>query len=166
MNNEAWLIIQKELRDYAWNYFQMHASQRLTTFNFYIVIASLLSTALFNSFQKNNHISCLGIFLGFLLSMLSFVFWKLDCRNKFLIKQSEKALKYLEELFPPVLINSKAEPQVYQIFMNADYLTEIQLRGAYSLWKRHLSYSNCFNLVFVAFGSTGLLASILLVVFR
>jgi hypothetical protein len=166
MNKEISLDILKGLRDYAWNYFQMHASQRLTTFNFYIVISSLLTTALFSSFQKENHNLYFSAFSGLLLCILSFAFWKLDCRNKFLIKQSENALKYFEMVFLSVTSENNPEPQVYQIFMNVEYLTEMQSRRACFLWERNFSYSDCFNLVFIAFSVAGLLASIVLVVFR
>lgn len=164
MNNEN--LVDKDLRDYVWNYFQMHASQRLTTFNFYIVISSVIATALFATFQQGYKFPYFGVFLGFLLSLLSFVFWKLDCRNKFLIKQAEEALKHFEIQFRLASPDDKSEPHVSQIFMREEYSTNIQRKKTYFLWKRHFSYSDCFNLVFVTFGASGLLAAIVLVTFR
>ena len=43
----------EELRKQAWDYFQLQAGQRLTTFNFYIAISSLLTTGLATSFKAD-----------------------------------------------------------------------------------------------------------------
>jgi hypothetical protein len=50
----------KEQRDYAWNYFQIHASQRMSSFNFFVVIAALLSSAMAGTFTKD----CMHHWLG------------------------------------------------------------------------------------------------------
>ena len=42
-----------EHRNYVWNYFQLHASQRMTTFNFFVVIAALLTAGLARTFDKD-----------------------------------------------------------------------------------------------------------------
>jgi len=34
---------KEEQMEYAWNYFQLHAGQRMASFNFFVVIAALLS---------------------------------------------------------------------------------------------------------------------------
>lgn len=154
-------------RDYAWNYFQIHASQRLTTFNFYIVISSAIATALFASFQQSYKFPYFGIFLGCLLILFAFVFWKLDGRNKFLIKQAEAALKYFEAQLQSTSSAEAAEPHVAQIFLREEYTTGIvRTRNSSLFWKRHFSYSECFNLVFLTFGMTGLLSAIVLILFR
>jgi len=74
------------IRKQAWDCFQMHSSQRLTTFNFYIVISSVITTALISTFQKDYKVPLLGIPIGLLLSFFSFIFWKLDSRNRSLLK--------------------------------------------------------------------------------
>jgi len=84
-------------RQYVWNYFQLHASQRLTTFKFYITISSIISTG-YVAIVGTNVIPILAILFGFILSLLSFIFCKLDSRNKQLIKNAEEALKYLESI--------------------------------------------------------------------
>jgi hypothetical protein len=157
MNHES---SKENLRKYAWDYFQLHASQRLTTFNFYIVISSAIVTVLFTVFEKTYKVPSLGILLGFLLIFFSFVFWKLDSRTKFLIKQAEEALKYLESI-SDVGEGTEQTPHVTQIFMREDHISNISKRGSSSLWNRSLTYSDCFNLVFFAFSTTGLLGIIL-----
>lgn len=89
--------VTKEEREYIWNYFHMHASQRLTTFNFYIVMSTLLATGLFATLEGNTRVQPIDVVLGLLLILLSFVFYKLDRRNKVFISNAENALKYMEK---------------------------------------------------------------------
>ena len=44
------------LRKQAWDYFVLHAGQRLTVFNFYIVISSVTATAYFSSFKIDSNL--------------------------------------------------------------------------------------------------------------
>jgi hypothetical protein len=46
-------VTLKEQRDYAWSYFQLHANQRMTSFNFFVVIAALLTTGLARSLEND-----------------------------------------------------------------------------------------------------------------
>src|SRR5438128_2118322 len=84
-----------EIRSYVWGHFQLHASQRLTTFNFYIIVSSLIAGALLGVFQGNQP-RYVGIGLGVLLTFFSFIFWKLDCRTRQLIWHAEEALRQIE----------------------------------------------------------------------
>ena len=81
------------LRQYIWNYFQVHASQRLTTFHFYILISTVITTG-FLIVITNTPI--LALILSIMLILLSSIFWKLDTRNKQLIRNAEAGLKHLE----------------------------------------------------------------------
>jgi len=141
-------------RKYLWGYFQLHASQRLTTFNFYIVLSTLLSTGLFSTFQKDFTVP-VGVILGFLLVCFSFVFWKLDERNKGLIKLAETALMDLEKQLSP------EAGEALSIFTR-EALETGQLRANRSVWPwRNLySYSDCFRLVFLLFASVGVIGGI------
>ena len=85
-----------ELRQQAWDYFEMHGNQRLTTFNFYILISSVVATALFTVLTSSA--PRIGWLPGGLLIFFSFVFYKLDSRNAELIKGAEAALKYLSKI--------------------------------------------------------------------
>jgi hypothetical protein len=136
----------------AWDYFQLHASQRLTTFNFYIVISSLVITGILGTYQKDYRAPILGVGLSLLLTLWSVLFWKLDQRNRFLIKNAEAALKHFEELEAS---GTGTEPDVNQIFLREE-LDTAKLKGA-AKWgsARPLSYSNCFNTVFFVLGASG-----------
>jgi hypothetical protein len=148
------------LRKQAWDYFQMHSSQRLATFNFYIVISSVITTALFSTFQKDYKVPLLSITLGLLLSFFSFIFWKLDSRNKQLIKGAEAALRYFESTSE--IKDSDNVPHVAKIFLQEDWATN-QRKETRSIlpWKSHYSYSKSFNKVFLAFTIIGLIGATL-----
>jgi hypothetical protein len=87
---------------------------------------------------------------AFLLSALSFIFWKLDVRTKSLIWHAEEALQFWERELP--FIDDNNCPHVARIFCREAHLTNIER-------KRHpwikLSYSKCFNVVFALFGVGG-----------
>jgi hypothetical protein len=145
------------LRKQAWDYFQMHSAQRLTTFNFYIVVSSVIATALFSSLQKDYRTPRLGVTLGSLLDVLSFVFWKLDVRNRDLIKRAESALRYFEATGDA----SEEPPHMAQIFLREDYDTgRMREKRSLLFWRNHYSYSDCFNLVFVAFALAGTIGAL------
>ena len=89
-------MTEEDLRKQAWDYFQLHATQRLTTFNFYVGISSLLVGGLAATIKGDFEVPLLGGVVGVLLLVFSLVFWKLDQRNSDLIKGAERALMYFE----------------------------------------------------------------------
>jgi hypothetical protein len=148
-----------DFRQYAWDYFHYHASQRLTTFNFYIIICTLGATG-YVAAIKEERTEPFGIFMGLLLIVLSFIFWKLDLRNKQLIENAEDALKHLES--ETVLQETPESPHVLKIFTYEEAQTNRAKKKpkSFRLWKPHYSYSNCFNVIFFVFGALGLLAAL------
>lgn len=85
---------RSELRVYAWNYFSLHATQRLTTFNFYLVISTLLLAGLGAAFKKDYGNHGMAIPIGVVISIISIVFHKLDERNRMLVDNAERALRF------------------------------------------------------------------------
>ena len=146
--------VRKELRQQAWDYFEMHGNQRLTTFNFYIVISSVIASALFTVLPSGQR-SHVGWLLGFLLIFFSFVFWKLDSRNKALIKGAEAALEYFEQ--NSNLKDEGEEPHVAKIFARERFLTSRKRqKNSILFWKNDLSFTKCFGIIFISFGVLGL----------
>ena len=128
--------------NYAFKYFELHAAQRMTVFNFFLLLSGALSGGIGASLMGDNVFPLSALFLSALLILLSLVFYKLDRRTSFLIKHAELAL-------------SKSESRVLA--------TECRLvgneRGAFDRWQnaqsrvaRAWSYSYCFKVVFL--GST------------
>lgn len=81
--------------DYAWGWFQYHASQRLTAFNFFLIIIGLL---LVGYAQAIGHDwSGFGFGLGLLGALVAAGFLALDVRNEELVARGLRALEVLEE---------------------------------------------------------------------
>ena len=140
-------------RTQAWNYFEYHATQRLTTFNFYLTLSSLISSALFFSLNSAN-LFWISIFLGFLLIIFSFIFQKLDRRNRDLINGAEEALKYFEK--ETRLPKDGNLPHITKIFLREEILTK-KKKGEKSwfFWKNYLTYSDSFSVIYFGFGIIG-----------
>ena len=150
-----------ELRKYAWDYFQLHAAQRMTVFNFFIVVATVVTTGLFTTLHERTHLQ--GILLGILLAFISFVFWKLDTRTQFLIRNSENVLKELEESFGALGIRS--EPHMLQLFRWEETETaHARKNNGVCVWRNHLTYGQCLKYIFWCFIIVGLLGSSISVV--
>lgn len=136
--------MNSDLQQQAWKYFELHAGQRLTIFNFYIALCSAIAAGLVATFHKDfSHPSLRSLF-GFLLVLFSFVFWKLDERVKLLIKNAEAALRFFEE-------QDGKDVAVTHVFRREEVLT-----AAMKAASLHLSYSRCFNMVFASFAILGL----------
>lgn len=149
-------IIHKQ----AWDYFQLHSTQRLTTFNFYLVIASVLTAGLVSTFQKDFIFPTAGIPLGGLLSFFSFIFWALDRRNSQLIKSAEAALIFFEEQSGFKAAVSEG-PHITNIFSRDEFLaSRNRKKKSIIFWRNHYSYSACFRLVFLSFGLAGIIGAV------
>jgi hypothetical protein len=145
-----------DLRAYAWNYFQLHAQQRLQAFEFYISLASAATggfLALLSLDKPHKWFSVVGL----LLMLLSFIFWKLDNRTRQLICNAENALKHLDsELAPSLDGDHSLHP--LQLFARDDE----QVKGLllYPLMSGHFTYSRCFRWMFCCFSLIGLAVAI------
>jgi len=148
-------MTDEELRKQAWDFFQMQTGQRLTTINFYIAIASLLSTGLAASFKADINLPYLGVAFGLLLILFSFIFWKLDQRNRDLIQGAEATLKFFES---KASFEDEADaPHIAKRFTREEFDTKNKnSKRSRLFWRNHLSYSQCFRFIFVIFGCVGL----------
>jgi hypothetical protein len=57
--------IRKEMMDHAWRYFELHASQRMSLFNFFLVLAALSPPASQLACKDQHHFNCSVASLGF-----------------------------------------------------------------------------------------------------
>lgn len=151
----------KEMREYAWNYFIAFAGARLSTFRFYLVFCTILIAGLAAVLSTNEKWP--AVYLGLVLSFLSFIYWKVDVRHKDLIKHSEKALEYLEKQFP--LPEGERQPHVLQLFYSeAEREKSYRRFPKYFSPKAYFSYSTSVNLVFGIFGLGGIIVAIVLII--
>lgn len=147
-------VLQKQ----AWGYFTLHASQRMTVFNFYIILSALTTTSYVASFDSRFDLRALRIVLATLLCLFAFVFWKLDERTKRLVKIGENALKHFEE--------AASAADVMKVFTTEEAETTVKrsTQRRWNLRHRLLSYSDCFRIIFASFflaGVVELIVSIL-----
>lgn len=153
-----------DLRQYAWDYFQLHARQRMALFKFFVVFATIMTTGLVSTFQPTFSAHLIGVILGLLLVCISILFWKFDERNKFLTKHGEQALKYLESQFN--VFSKDDEPHPIQLFTSEEWRTKKlrETQKRWKLWKRQMSHSESLNLLFFLYGVIGLVGAVVSVI--
>ncbi len=139
---EADRLNHERALDHCWRYFQLHAVQRLTVFNFYVVLAGLVAAGLSATLQGSPRFAMLGVVLGLILSLLSYVFWKLDQRGSFLVKHAEEAMSEME---------NATLPEISRLFMREPKRFQTQ-RIARGLW----TFGRSFRLVFGVMAAFGL----------
>jgi hypothetical protein len=83
----------KDAREYAWNWFALHAAQRMQTFNFFLVVTGFLVAA-YASLLDKNHAAAMVI--AMLEAWLAIWFNRIDIRSRELVKAGERALAAIE----------------------------------------------------------------------
>lgn len=139
-------------REYAWNYFELHAQQRLQAFEFFITLATATLAGFVTLIQVGQSHKWLSI-IGFGLSFISFVFWKLEVRTRALVKNAEAALNYLDAQHG--LADIEGVPHPLRMFARDEHFTK--QTSKWPLVSGHLSYARCFRWVFIAFALLGLI---------
>lgn len=133
-----------EERSYAWEYFKIHAKQRLETFHLFVLIMTLLLGAILTLLdEKSSFLICLT---ALLMSLFSFIFWKLDQRNRELIEHAEIELARIENKLGPKLVTEEKNKTLDKKSLKQSFI-----------FYMHFTYSECFKWAFLAFGFTGLL---------
>lgn len=126
------------LIEHAWRYFQLHATQRIAVFNFFVVASGLTFAGLATVLQAQDGRALLGVPVGALMMLMAFVFWKLDQRGAFLVKHAEAAMAEAEKVaLPP-------EGRLFATESN---------RG---VAKRHWSFGRSFRVFFAVVALAGL----------
>lgn len=148
MNSE--LLAQRSI-EHAWRYFELHAQQRMAVFNFYLATSGLISAGIGICLQDGTKFSLLTSILGIFLSLVSFLFWKLDQRVSKMIKRAESALRIVEQDYTlPVAAlfcrDSNSSPS----------------QELFSVW----TYGKCFRVAFLTVGLVGIAFTMLPLVNR
>jgi hypothetical protein len=138
-------IHSEQAIEHAWKYFELHSNQRTVHFNYFLFIVAGLGTAIGVSIQSSNNFAYIGVFLSLFLSITAFLFWKLDQRTSFLIKQSEEVLKKLER-------NSSID---IGIFCNEES-NLIRANSKKNSFNKIITYGQIFRMTFLIMGCIGL----------
>ena len=144
-------VVATQAREHAWKYFELHAHQRIAVFNFFLVVSGALTAGMAATLQGSARFSGLGVALGILLALVSFLFWKLDQRVAFLVKHAEAGLTLIESYFPV------SEAQLF--LQEPRKTTEAQQHS--SVWTRQWSYGRVFRFLFASMAAVGVCGSVL-----
>ena len=90
------------MRTHVWQYFTVHAGQRMSMLNLFMLLTGLIAAGLGACVQGQGTLRLLGGILELFLALTAFLFWKLDARTAFLVKHAEKAMVRLEARFTTV----------------------------------------------------------------
>jgi hypothetical protein len=82
-------------RIYAWNWFALHAGQRLQLVNFWLVAVSFLAAAFVQA--RTSHLIAVAIGVSVTGTVASLAFLALDRRTRQLVRVAEDALRHLEQ---------------------------------------------------------------------
>lgn len=138
--------------EHVWRYFELHAQQRMTVFNFYIAITGLLAAGIGFTLQQGEKFAFFTSVMGVFIFFISFIFWKLDQRVSILIKNAEFALQELETQFANANLRVISKDGSYNMLNS----------GIQSIW----TYGKCFRISFAIVGISGLILAIIPFVLR
>lgn len=86
---------EKEALQHSWNWFSMHANQRMQVISYFLVTFALVVAGYGTSMQADNHVVAVGIAVTGVAITLSFLL--LESRTRELVQAAEPALSALEE---------------------------------------------------------------------
>jgi len=152
-------LSDKEWLDIAWKYFQQHAQQRIMYFNFYVVFSTILTTGLIATFQNSFKAPYLGVALGIIQTFLSFIFWKIDERNKFLTKHSENIIKRIE---------ANDENNLYKLFLEEETSTQKQIEEDKSkrFYLRQITIGKSVRIIFTIYFCIGIFGALFSLIYH
>ncbi|KQO59609.1 hypothetical protein ASF22_08205 [Methylobacterium sp. Leaf87] len=136
--------------EHLWRYFALHAQQRVSVFNFFVVLSGVISAAIGGALQVGGPLNFVVVILGLLLPLLSFVFWRLDQRNSDLVKIAERALRRGEEAHLP---------NYARIFVRESLAGTGAAAAEDQITQTRWTFRMSFRLIFVVMGIAGFLAS-------
>jgi len=86
---------EKAALDHAWDWFSLHATQRMQAMNFFLVATAFLSASFVTAAKEKVHVLAGGV--AVLAIFLSYLFYRMERRIRTLIKAAEHAIEPLEE---------------------------------------------------------------------
>jgi hypothetical protein len=98
MDKEAGLTDKDLLKlsyEHSWDWFALHANQRMQCFNFFLVATGFLVAAYASAI---NNLPAVALWVSILGAWVAFWFNRLDVRSKDLIKAAENALESYEDI--------------------------------------------------------------------
>lgn len=84
----------REAREHAWNWFSLHANQRMQSLYYFLIAVAFLSAAYVGALTRADIVAVSIAFVGLLLT---FAFRRLELRSRELIHLGESALRKIEQ---------------------------------------------------------------------
>jgi hypothetical protein len=106
--------------DYASGWFQYTASQRLTTFNFFLVVVGLLLVAYAQAIDHDWRLFGAGV--AFIAAVISLGFLIIDVRNEVLVNKGLSALRKLEGGLGIALAEPALDSEHLEKVLNESYI--------------------------------------------
>lgn len=144
-----------EARRYAWDYFALHADQRMKMFNFFLIYSGIILAA-FPALLRLAPANDLVAFFPLLLPVASFLFWRLDRRTRDLIHNAEAALKFVEREIDPK-VGEELPPM--SLFTRDEYALQ-QARMKWRFMVIPITYRESFRLAHLLFAAIGVALTI------
>lgn len=136
--------IEIKVLEMSWDYFKLLAQQRVTHFNLFIVILGAMSAVLATQLYTDLRGNLISLALSIVQLLLCFIFYKIDVRNKFLIKHNEQIIIEYESKF------DKRVPKIFYSEKNkTQCIRDIDKRKLFFF--RQLSTSQLYNLFYSFF---------------
>lgn len=85
---------ETKAQTYAWNWFALHAGQRLQLVNFWLVAVAFLAAAYVQA--RSDHMAAIAFGVSVTGAVSSLAFVRLDVRTRQLVQVAENALRYFE----------------------------------------------------------------------
>jgi hypothetical protein len=86
---------KERAQTYAWNWFALHAGQRLQLVNFWLIAVAFLASAFVQA--RASHLIPISVGVSVTGVLASLAFLRLDVRTQQLIQVAENALAHLEQ---------------------------------------------------------------------
>lgn len=116
---------------YAWEWFKYHASQRVSMFNYFLIITGIFATAYFGLLKEGASELMIhgGRVLGIVGALTAVGFIMLDVRNKALVDRGSAVLEQLEKdaLFGGNEPRLAGGPAPWVIFRHTGWIRGIEL---------------------------------------
>lgn len=141
-------LTESEFARNLWEYFVIHANQRIQMMNFFIILETFFVTTLLTLFQMEGDLGVFRFVMSAAIVFFSIIFCLLDARTKDMIKYSEKALKQLERKY------SVKYGRKIMIFSIEEKKTKRDRRKSW-IARKFLSYSKLLNFIFLFFSIIG-----------
>jgi hypothetical protein len=149
---------RKEARTYAWNYFALHADQRMKLFNFFLILSGLVLGA-FPAVRSMAPSAKVVALLPMLLVLTAFIFWRLEERTRRLVKNGEDALRFLDEQWSIETLPDKTTHYL-RLFERDDYLMEVVKQRWWAKRLVPISYADSFRIAYLMIGGVGLVLTV------